>query len=77
MDFTAPNYMKLIPAESLHIMECDTNRMRNVNITDIYSFMPISKVRLWQHQFSRYLFFSYNFMSRNSLPNFMNIRQTV
>lgn len=46
MDFTAPNFMKLIPAESLHIMECDTNRMRNVNITGIYSFMPISKVRL-------------------------------
>ena len=46
MDFTAPNFTKSIPTESLHIMECDSNRMKNVNITALYSFMPISKIRL-------------------------------
>lgn len=44
MDFTGPNFTKLISAESLHITEYDTNRLRNLKITGLYSFMPISKV---------------------------------
>ena len=46
MDFTELNFTKLISAESFHIKEYDTNRLRNVKITGLYSFMPMSKVWL-------------------------------